>query len=158
MVDNGCLVESWTWSWSTSEILVEHQHTSMRNKQNKHQALVSSQSYDFFGVSKTWWNKCHTWQAGMEGCRLSRRDGQGRQCGGAALYEKERSDCTALTVSDDMRETLVSRERCSVCYQQALRRNLWVGILFLLEIATLQTSTVNTVLLWHANLGNVWSS
>lgn len=74
---------------------------SMRNKQDKHQALVSSQSYEFFGVSKTW---CHTWHAGMEGCRLSRRDGQGRQCGGVALYEKGRFDCTALTVSDDVGE------------------------------------------------------
>lgn len=44
-----------------------------------------------------------------------------------------------------------------VCYQQAFRRNLWVGILSLWETATSQTSTVNTVLLWQANLRNVWN-
>lgn len=75
------------------------------------------------------------WNGGLQALK---EDRQGRQCGGAALYEKGRFDCTALTVSNDVGgETLVSKECCSVCYQQALRRNLWVGI-FLLEIANFQ--------------------
>ncbi|MCQ4187853.1 hypothetical protein FK515_30290, partial [Klebsiella pneumoniae] len=28
--------------------------------------------------AQTWWNECHNWSAGMEGCRLFRRDKQVR--------------------------------------------------------------------------------
>jgi len=42
----------------------------------------------------------------MEGCRLFRSDRQGRQGGGLALYVRERSDCTALTIRDDVFESL----------------------------------------------------
>ena len=51
---------------------------SMRNKQDEPEALGSSQSYNIIGISETWWNESHDWSAGMEGCRLFRRDRQGR--------------------------------------------------------------------------------
>ncbi|KAK4827172.1 hypothetical protein QYF61_015134 [Mycteria americana] len=84
---------------------------SMRNKQDKLEALVSSQSYEIIGMSETWWNESHDWSAGMEGYRLFRRDRQGKQGGGVALYVRERFDCTALTVSDDVVESLWVRIR-----------------------------------------------
>ena len=70
------------------------------------EALINSQSYVIIGISETWWNECHDGSAGMEGYRLFRRDRQDRQGGGAALYIRERFDCTALTVSDDVVESL----------------------------------------------------
>ena len=42
----------------------------------------------------------------MEGYKLYRRDRQDSQGGGVALYLRERFDCTALTVSDDVVESL----------------------------------------------------
>ncbi|KAK4810895.1 hypothetical protein QYF61_013303 [Mycteria americana] len=42
----------------------------------------------------------------MEGYRLFRRDRQGRRGGGVAPYVRERCDCTALTVRDDVVESL----------------------------------------------------
>jgi len=48
----------------------------------------------------------HNWGAEMEGNRLFRRDRQGRQGRGTALYVRERFDCTALTVSKDVVESL----------------------------------------------------
>jgi len=47
----------------------------------------------------------------MEGYRLFRRERQGRQGGDVALYVRERFDCTALTVSDDVAESLCVRIR-----------------------------------------------
>ena len=47
----------------------------------------------------------------MDSYRLFRRDRQGRRGGGAALYVRERCDCTALTVSDDMVDNLWVRVR-----------------------------------------------
>ncbi|KAK4806138.1 hypothetical protein QYF61_001061 [Mycteria americana] len=78
----------------------------MRNKQDELEALVISQSYDIIGISETRWNESHDWSSRMEGYRLFRRDSQGRRGGGVALYVRERFDCTALTVSDDVVESL----------------------------------------------------
>ena len=83
----------------------------MRNKQDELEALVSSQNYDIIGITKTWWNESHDWSAGMEGYRLFRRDRQGRQGRGVVLYVRERFDCTALTVRDDVVESLWVRIR-----------------------------------------------
>lgn len=47
----------------------------------------------------------------MEGYRLFRRDRQGRQDGGVAQYVRERFDCTALTVTADVGESLWVRMR-----------------------------------------------
>ncbi|KAK4806168.1 hypothetical protein QYF61_001091 [Mycteria americana] len=63
-------------------------------------------SYDVIAISETRWNESHNWSAGMEGYRLFRRDSQGRRGGGVALYVRERFDCTALTVHDDVVESL----------------------------------------------------
>ncbi|KAK4830989.1 hypothetical protein QYF61_014560 [Mycteria americana] len=83
----------------------------MRNKQDELEALVSSQNYDIIGISEIWWNESHDWSAGMEGYRPFRRDRQGRQGGGDALYVRERFHCTALTISDDVVESLWVRIR-----------------------------------------------
>ncbi|KAK4816487.1 hypothetical protein QYF61_017239 [Mycteria americana] len=79
---------------------------SIRNKQDELEALVSSQSYNIIGISETWWNESHDWSAGTEGYRLFRRDRQGRRGGGVALYVRERFDCTALAISDDVVKSL----------------------------------------------------
>ena len=84
---------------------------SMRNKQDELEALVHSQSHVVIGISETWWNVSHDWSAGMEGYRLVRRDRQGGRGGGVALYVRERFDCTALTVSSDVVESLCVRIR-----------------------------------------------
>lgn len=42
----------------------------------------------------------------MMGYRLFRRDRQGRQGGGVALYVRERCDCTVLTVKDNVAKRL----------------------------------------------------
>ena len=47
----------------------------------------------------------------MEGYRLSRKDRWGRRGGGVTLYIRERFDCTALTVRDDVIESLWGRIR-----------------------------------------------
>lgn len=54
----------------------------------------------------TWWNASHGWSAGMEGYRLFRSSRQGRRVGGCTLHTRERFDCTALTISDDVVESL----------------------------------------------------
>ena len=84
---------------------------SMIKKQDELEVLVSSLSWDVIGISETWWNESHDWSAGMEGYGLFRRDRQGRRGGGVALYVRERFDCTALTVSDDVVESLWARIR-----------------------------------------------
>ncbi|XP_040977464.1 uncharacterized protein LOC121232961 [Aquila chrysaetos chrysaetos] len=76
----------------------------MRNKQDE----LEAQNYDIIGISETWWNESHDWSAGMEGYRLFRRDRRG---GGVTLYVRERLDCTALTVSGDVVESLWVRIR-----------------------------------------------
>ncbi|KAK4818852.1 hypothetical protein QYF61_020071 [Mycteria americana] len=83
----------------------------MGNKQDELEPLGSSQSYSIIGISEAWWNESHDWSTGMEGYRLFRRDGQGRRGGGVALYVRERFDCTALAVSDDVVESLWVRIR-----------------------------------------------
>lgn len=149
-----CLVKGWTSSCSISETLVVLQHTGcMRNKQDKYQALASSQLWLLWYWQGLVEQVPHLacWDGGLQALQ----EGEEAQ-GGVALYEKRRLDCTVLTVTNDVgaRPWFLC---CSVCYQEALRRNLWVDTLSLLEIATSQTHTVNTVLLWQANLGNVWS-
>ena len=47
----------------------------------------------------------------MEGYRLFRRERQGRQGGDVALYVRERFDCTALTVTGDVVQSLWMRIR-----------------------------------------------
>ena len=85
---------------------------SMRNNQDELESLVSSQSSALSGITgETWWHESHNWSAGMEGYRLFRRDRQGRQGGGVAPYVRERFDCTALTVRDDVAESLWGRLR-----------------------------------------------
>lgn len=40
--------------------------SSMRNKQNELEVLISSQSYYTIGLNETWWNESHNWSAGMQ--------------------------------------------------------------------------------------------
>lgn len=97
----------------------------------------------------------------MQGYRQFRRDKQGRQGGGVLLYIRERFDCTALTVRDDVVETLWVRMEnkadvvvgvyyCSLS-QDDSTDDLFCGqlgeisgLVALWEISTSQTSTGNT--------------
>lgn len=51
---------------------------NMRNKRDELETSVSSQSYGITGFVETWWNESHCGSAGLEGCRVFSRDGQGR--------------------------------------------------------------------------------
>lgn len=75
------------------------------NKREELEVLVSSQSYDIIGSSESWWNESHGWSAGMERYRLFRSDSHGRRGGGVTQCVRERFDCTAPTVSDDVVES-----------------------------------------------------
>lgn len=90
--------------------MLVHQFTQYE-KQARLTGSISSQSYDIIGISGTWWNEPHNWAPGMESYRLFRRDKQSRPGGGIALYVRERFDCTALRVRDDVVETLWVRSR-----------------------------------------------
>lgn len=83
----------------------------------------------------------------MEGCRHLRRDRQGRQCGGVALYEKGRFDCIALTVSDDMGERPWFQRSVVVSATKNHSVEITGLVSFLLETATSHSSAENTVLL-----------
>lgn len=84
---------------------------SMRNKQGELEVLASLQNYDIIGLSETWWSESHNCSAGMECYRLFRKDRQGRQGGGVALYVRERFDYTALTVGGYVFESIWVRIR-----------------------------------------------
>lgn len=81
--------------------------SSVRNKQDKLETLVHSQSCDVIGVSETWWNESRDWSAGMVGCG----GGIGRAGEMEESHVREKFDCTALTVKDNVAESLWVRSR-----------------------------------------------
>jgi len=78
----------------------------MRSKQEEPKPSVCTHICDIIGNNGTWWNECPSWSAGIEDYSLSRRNGQGRQGGGVAVYERERFNCTVRSVRDNLLESL----------------------------------------------------
>ncbi|GAB0183945.1 mitochondrial enolase superfamily member 1 [Grus japonensis] len=68
----------------------------MGNKQEKLETCVCLQGYDLIGITETWWDSSYDWSVGMEGYRLFRKDRQGRQGGGIALYVNDQLECMEL--------------------------------------------------------------
>ncbi|GAB0193035.1 hypothetical protein GRJ2_001768800 [Grus japonensis] len=54
------------------------------------------QGYDLIGITEMWWDGSYDWSVGMEGYRLFRKDRQGRQGGGVALYVNDQLQCMEL--------------------------------------------------------------
>ena len=86
-------------------------------------------NYDLVAITTTWWDHSHDWSAVMDGCKLSRRNRQGRKGGGVALYIKECFDVEELGVGNDIVECLWVRIRgkasrgdilAGVCYRPGL--------------------------------------
>ncbi|GAB0187672.1 hypothetical protein GRJ2_001232500 [Grus japonensis] len=61
----------------------------MGNKQEELETCVCLQGCDLIGITETWWDSSYDWSVGMEGYRLFRKDRQGRQGGGIALYAND---------------------------------------------------------------------
>ncbi|KAK4818426.1 hypothetical protein QYF61_012960, partial [Mycteria americana] len=84
---------------------------SMGNKQEELEAIVQQDSYDLVAVTEMWWDDSHDWSAAMDGCKLLRRDRQGRRDSGVALCVRECFDCVELGDYDDKMERLWGRMR-----------------------------------------------
>ncbi|PKU48831.1 hypothetical protein llap_903 [Limosa lapponica baueri] len=69
---------------------------SMGNKQEELETCACLQGYDHIGIMETWWDVSCDWNVGMEGCRVFRKDKQGRQGRGVALYVKDQLECMEL--------------------------------------------------------------
>ncbi|GAB0182398.1 hypothetical protein GRJ2_000705100 [Grus japonensis] len=69
---------------------------SMGNEQEELETCVCLQGYDIIGITETWWDSSYDWSVGMEGYRLFRKDRQGRQGGGIALYVNDQLECMEL--------------------------------------------------------------
>jgi len=63
------------------------------NKQEDLEAIVQKDSYDFVAITETWWDDSHDWSAAMDGCKLFRRDRQGKRGSGVALCVRDCFDC-----------------------------------------------------------------
>jgi len=84
---------------------------------------VQQANYDLVAITTTWWDHSHDWSAVMDGCKLSRRNRQGRKGGGVALYIKDCFDVEKLAVGDDKVECLWVRIR-----EKACSSNILVGV------------------------------
>ncbi|KAJ7425574.1 hypothetical protein BTVI_02487 [Pitangus sulphuratus] len=84
---------------------------SMGNKQEELEAIMQQESCAVITISETWWDDLHDWSAAMDGCKLFRRDRQGRRGGGVALYFGESLDSVELKVSNNKVECLWIRIR-----------------------------------------------
>lgn len=69
---------------------------SMDNKQEELETTVHLENYNTVAITETWWDNSHDWSAAMGGCRLVRRDRQGRGTVGVTLCERECFDCPKL--------------------------------------------------------------
>ncbi|GAB0209553.1 hypothetical protein GRJ2_003421000 [Grus japonensis] len=70
------------------------------------------QGCDLIGITERWWDGSYDWSVGMEGYRLFRKDRQGRQGGGVALYINDQLECMDLHLGMD----------------EELTKSLWVRI------------------------------
>ena len=61
----------------------------MSNNQGELEAMMQHENYDIAAITDTWWDASHDWSAATDGCKLFRRDRQGRRGGGVALYVRE---------------------------------------------------------------------
>ncbi|KAK4822638.1 hypothetical protein QYF61_018590 [Mycteria americana] len=98
---------------------------SMGNKQEELEAIVQQENYDIVAITETRWDDSHNWSAAMDGCKLFRRERQGRRGGGAALYVRECFGCLELNDGDDRVECLWVRIR-----GKASKADIMVGVCY----------------------------
>lgn len=74
----------------------------MQNKQEELEAMMCLENTDLVATRETWWDKSHNRHTEIEGCRLFRRDRQGKGGGGGgvALYVTKWTVCKELCLSD----------------------------------------------------------
>ncbi|GAB0188654.1 mitochondrial enolase superfamily member 1 [Grus japonensis] len=77
----------------------------MGNKQEELETHVCLQGYDLIGITEMWYNGSYDWSVGMEGYRLFRKDRQGRQGGGVALYVNDQLECMELHLGTEEEPT-----------------------------------------------------
>jgi len=54
------------------------------------------QGCNLIGIMEMWWDGSYEWSVGMQGCRLFRKDRQGRQGGDVPLYVNDWLKCMEL--------------------------------------------------------------
>ncbi|GAB0205919.1 hypothetical protein GRJ2_003057500 [Grus japonensis] len=84
------------------------------NKRSWRHEHACVQGYDLIGITEMWWDGSYDWSVGMEGCRPFRKDRQGRQGGGVALYVNDQLKCMELHLG--MEEEL-TKSSWGVCYR-----------------------------------------
>lgn len=70
------------------------------NKQEL-EAIVQLENNDITAVTKPQWDDLHSWNAAVDGCKVFRRNRQGRRGGGIALCVRECFDCLELDSGDE---------------------------------------------------------
>ncbi|KAK4810454.1 LOW QUALITY PROTEIN: hypothetical protein QYF61_004234 [Mycteria americana] len=100
---------------------------STGNKQEELVAAAQMEHYDLIAITETWWDESCNWSAVIDGYKLFRRDRQGRRGGGVALYAKNGTDCTELSLksSNAQVESLWVKIR-----DQANKGNFVVGVCY----------------------------
>jgi len=98
------LSQLYQWIWAQLKCLYANIH-SMGNKQEESEMRTRLQSYDLIGIMKMWWVGSYDWSVGMEGYRLFRKDRQGRQRRGAALYASDQLERMELHLGMDEEPT-----------------------------------------------------
>ena len=85
---------------------------SLGNQQEQLEATMPLESYDLVAITDTWCNESQDWSVAVDGCRMFRRDRQGRRGGGVALCIKKWIVCEALFLKNNHKQV----------------ENLWVRI------------------------------
>jgi len=73
----------------------------MVNKQEELEMCAHLCGYDIISITETWWDRSYDWSIGMGGYRFFRKDRQGRQGGGVALYVKDQLECMEICLGMD---------------------------------------------------------
>lgn len=81
---------------------------STGNKQEELEMCTNLQGSDVTGITEMWWEGCDDWSAGMDGCRLFRKDRQGSWGGGVC----DQLECMELHMG----------------MGEEPRQSLWIGI------------------------------
>ena len=85
----------------------------MSNNQGELEAMMQHENYDISAITDTWWDASHDCSAAIDGCKLFRRDRQGRRGGGVALYVRECCDSSEIKYSDNGVESVWIRLRAN---------------------------------------------
>jgi len=91
-------------SWAQVKCLYANAR-NMVNKQEELEMCAHLCGYDIISITETWWDRSYDWSIGMGGYRFFRKDRQGRQGGGVALYVKDQLEGRELCLGLDEEPT-----------------------------------------------------